>query len=194
VSTHADPRFGLGVGAHLGTEPVDRCLQRVDQPQAVLDHLPGRRGQIEPGQPVAARAAPAAPGPVLPVVGEHRLDPVAQQRPQLDQLNPVPQQHAELAHRRRSDPRLRQQIRAQQLGQDVRVDLVVGQPGRGDRLAPRRVRQVRLEPVVLEQLDQPAPAERGLERRRRADRHISDRPQDRFHPVRHVPLASTSPA
>jgi acetyl esterase/lipase len=47
-----------------------------------------------------------------------------------------------------SDPRLRQQIGPQQLGQDGRVDLVVLEPGRGDRLAPRGMHQVRLDPEL----------------------------------------------
>jgi len=44
--------------------------------------------------------------------------------------------------------------------------LVVFQPRRGDRLAPRRVHQVRGEPVILQQLHQPAGAAGGLERGR----------------------------
>ena len=60
----------------------------------------------------------------MAVVGQHGVDPVAQQRPQPDQLDPVPQQGPQLAHRGRRDPRLRQQVRAQQLGQDLGIDLV----------------------------------------------------------------------
>jgi hypothetical protein len=86
------------------------------------------------------------------VVGQHGVDPVAQQRPQPHQLDPVPQQRPQLAHRGRRDPRLRQQVRAQQLRQNLGVDLVVLQPRRSDRLAPQRVHQVRAEPVALEQL------------------------------------------
>ena len=122
----------------------------------------------------------------MAVVGQDGVDPVAQQGPQPDQLGPVPQQRPELAHRRRRDPRLRQQVRAQQLRQDRRIGLVVLQPGRGDRLALQRVHQVRGEAVVLQQLHQPPPAERGLERRRRARRQAADHTQDRLHPVRHV--------
>jgi hypothetical protein len=47
------------------------------------------------------------------VVGQHGVDPVAQQGPQPDQLDPVPQQSPQLAHRRRRDPRLREQVGAQ---------------------------------------------------------------------------------
>jgi hypothetical protein len=46
-----------------------------------------RRSEASP-----ARAAPAALGPVVAVVGEDRVDPVAQQGPQPDQLRPVAQQ------------------------------------------------------------------------------------------------------
>jgi hypothetical protein len=122
------------------------------------------------------------------VVGQDGVDPVAQQSAQPHQLRPVPQQRPQLAHRRRGDPRLRQQVGAQQLGQDRRIDLVVLQPGRGDRLALQRVHQMWVEAVVLQQLHQPPPAERRLERRRRARRQGADHPQDRLHPVRHVPV------
>jgi hypothetical protein len=62
------------------------------------------------------------------MVGQDRVDPVAQQRPQPHQLDAVPQQRPQLAHLQRRDPRLRQQVRAQQLRQDRGVDLVVLQP------------------------------------------------------------------
>jgi hypothetical protein len=42
---------------------------------------------------------------------------------------------------------------------------------------------MRLEAVVLEQPGQPAPAERGLERHRRAGRQIADQPEHRLRPV-----------
>ncbi len=180
---------------HLPVEPVDRLLQGVDQRQGVLDDLAGDRGQLQRGQPGPARAAPAAARPAVTVVGQDRVDPVAQQRPQPHQLRPVPQQRPQLAHRRRGDPRLRQQVGAQQLRQDRRVDLVVLQPRRGDRLALQRVHQVRVEPVVLQQLHQPPPAERGLERRR-ACRRAGRRSRDRIGstPLGTLRLASTSPS
>ena len=51
----------------------------------------------------------------MAVVGEYRVDPVAQQRPQPHQLRPVPQHGPQLADLQRRDPRFRQQIGAQQL-------------------------------------------------------------------------------
>ena len=115
-------------------------------------------GQVQLGQPAAARPGPVAGGPVIAVVGGDRVDPVAQLGAEPDQAGPVPQQRPELAHLRRRDPRLGQQVRAQQLRQDRGVDLVVLQPRRGDRLAPQRVHQVRLEAVVLEQLRPASPS------------------------------------
>jgi hypothetical protein len=80
------------------------------------------------------------------------MDPVPQPGPQPHQIDPVPQQRPQLPHRRRGNPGFWQQVRPQQLSQDRGVDLVVLQPRRGDRLAPRRVHQVRAEPVILQQL------------------------------------------
>jgi hypothetical protein len=73
-------------------------------------------GRTRLGQPAAARPGPVAGGPVVAVVGGDRVDPVAQLGAEADQADPVPQQRPELAHLRRGDPRLGQQVRAQQLG------------------------------------------------------------------------------
>jgi hypothetical protein len=64
------------------------------------------------------------------VIGQDRVDPGTQQRPQPHQLHPVPQHRPQLPHRRRGDPRLRQQVGTQQLRQRRRVDPVVLQPRR----------------------------------------------------------------
>jgi hypothetical protein len=84
---------------------------------------------------------------------------------------PVAQQGAQIADVLRRDPRLSQQVGAQQLRQRLRVDLVDLQPGRGDRFAAGGVDQVRLELEVVEQVGQPTPAVGGLERHRGAGRH-----------------------
>jgi hypothetical protein len=181
-----DPWVGPGPLVHLPVQPVDPLLQRVDQRQGVPGDLAGDGGQLQRGQPGPARAGPAALRPAMAVVGQDRVDPIAQQRPQPHQLRPVPQHRPQLAHLCRGDPRLRQQVRAQQLRQDRRVDLVVLQPRRRDRLALQRMDQVRLEAVILQQLHQPAPAERGLERRRGAAGQAADHAQDRLHAVGHV--------
>ena len=51
-----DPRVGLGVLAQLAVDPVDHRRQAVDHRQAVGDDLPRHRGQVQLGQPAAARA------------------------------------------------------------------------------------------------------------------------------------------
>jgi len=122
------------------------------------------------------------------VVGQDGVDPVTQQRAQPHQLRPVAQQRPQLPHRQRGDPCLWQQVRAQQLGEDRRVDFVVLQPGRGDRLALQRMHQVRVEAVVLQHLHQPPPAERRLERSRRARRQAAEHAEDGLHAVGHVPV------
>jgi hypothetical protein len=50
------------------------------------------------------------------VVRGDRVDPVPLLSAEADQADPVPYQGAELADLRRSDPRLGQQVRAEQLG------------------------------------------------------------------------------
>ena len=65
------------------------------------------------------------------------------------------QQRPQVASGLGRDPGLGQQIGAQQLRQGARVDLVVLQPGRGDRLAAAGMDQVRLQLEVLQQLHQP---------------------------------------
>jgi hypothetical protein len=62
------------------------------------------------------------------------------------------QQRPQLAHRGGRDPRLRKQIGAQQLRQRPGVDSIVFQPGRGDRLASGRMRQVRFQLPFVDQL------------------------------------------
>jgi hypothetical protein len=52
------------------------------------------------------------------------VDPVTLLGAEPDQAGAVPQQRAELPDRCRGDPRLREQVRAQQLGQGRGVDLV----------------------------------------------------------------------
>jgi hypothetical protein len=129
---------------------------------------------------------PVAGGPVIAAVGGDRVDPVALLGAEPDQAGPVPQQRAQLTHLRRGELRLGQQVRAEQLRQDRGAGLVVLQPRRSDRLAPQRVHQVRVEAVVLQQPDQPAPAERGLKRHRRPRRQIADQPQHRLRSAAHV--------
>ena len=121
---HLDLRVGLGAGVQLPVDPVDHRRQAVDDRQAVGDDLPRGRGQAQLGQPAAAGPGPVAGTAVIAVVGGDRVDPVAQLGAEADQPGPVPQQRAELAHRRGGDPGFGQQVRAQQLRQDGRVDLV----------------------------------------------------------------------
>jgi len=135
---HLDPRVGLGMLVQLAVQPLDHRRQAVDDRRAVRDDLPRRRRQIQLGQPAPSRPGSVTGGPVTAVVGGHRVDPVTLPGAEPDQAGPVPQQRAELPNLWRGEPRLREQVRAQQLRQDRGVDLVVLQPGRSDRLAPQR--------------------------------------------------------
>ena len=90
---------------------------------------PGYRGQVQFGQPASAGPGQVAAGPVEAEIRHHRVDPVLLLGAQPDQPGPVPQQRPQLPDRRRGDPRLREQVRPQQLGQDRGVDLVFSELG-----------------------------------------------------------------
>ena len=61
---------------NLPVEPVDHGFQRVDQAEVVADQLAGHGG-FQGGEPGPARAAPAPGRPVMTMLGQHRVDPVA---------------------------------------------------------------------------------------------------------------------
>jgi len=114
LGEHLDPRAGPGALADLPVQPVDLLLQRVDQPQVILDQLAGHRQQVQGGEPGPARAGPVPAGrPVIPVVGHDGMDPVAQPGPQPHQMDPVAQQRPQLTDGRWGDPGFGQQVRPQ---------------------------------------------------------------------------------
>ena len=77
LGEHLNRGLGSGPLVHLPVQPVDRLLQGVDERQVVLDYLAGDGWQFQRGQPGPALAGPAAARPVLAMVGEHGVDPVA---------------------------------------------------------------------------------------------------------------------
>jgi hypothetical protein len=64
----------------------------------------------------------------MTVAGDDGVDPVAQPGPQPHQRHPVAQQRPQLPHLRPGDPRLRQQVRPEQLGENRGTGLVILQP------------------------------------------------------------------
>ena len=107
-----DPRVSDGAGVQLPVDPADHRRQVIDHRQAVGDDLPRGCGQVQLGQPAAARPGPVAGTAVIAVIGGHRVDPVAQLSAQPDQAGPVPQHRAELADLWRGNPCFGQQVGA----------------------------------------------------------------------------------
>ena len=79
-----------------------------------------------PGSASQPRPGPVAGGPVIAVAGGDRVDPVAQLGTEPDQADPVPDQRAELPHRRRGELRPGQQARVRQLRQLGRDPALIG--------------------------------------------------------------------
>jgi hypothetical protein len=67
----------------------------------------------------------------------------------------------------------------------ARVDRVRLDPGRRDRLSLPRMRQMQLDPLRLEQIRQPLPPERGLERDPRLTTQLGEDRAQRLRLVRH---------
>ena len=87
LGEHLDPRVGLRPLVNLPVEPVDRDLQGIDQGQVVL--TTSRDAAVRSSARVSrGPSAPAAGRPVMTMVGQDGVDPVARQGPQPDQLNP----------------------------------------------------------------------------------------------------------
>jgi hypothetical protein len=61
--------------AHQASHGRRKQRQGVDYRQAVGDDLPRYDGQVQLGQPAAARPGPVAGRPVITMVRGHRVDP-----------------------------------------------------------------------------------------------------------------------
>ena len=103
------------------------------------------------------------------------MDAVLERGAQLGEADPLAQELAQLAQLAGSDVGLGKQARAQQLGQGACVDGVGLDAGGGDRARAERVGEMELDPLALEQVGQPLPAEGSLERHRRPLRELSER-------------------
>jgi len=64
--------------AQLAVEPLDHWRRAGDDRQPVGDDLRRCGGQVQLGEPAAARPGPAARGPVVTVIISNRVDPVTQ--------------------------------------------------------------------------------------------------------------------
>ena len=113
-----DPRVTPGVAADLGIEPAGDRFQGAGQRQGVGDHLRRDGGQLQRGEPFPARPAPVPGRPVVAVVGQHGVDPVLQQVRSRTSCARCRSSARSWPHLRRRDPRLGQQVGAQQLRQD----------------------------------------------------------------------------
>jgi hypothetical protein len=184
---YLDPRVGLGAGVQLAVDPVGQRRQAAGDRQAVGDDLPRRRRQT--GARPASRG-PARPGSWRTGHSRGRRRPrgsgcAAGCRAGPGRSGAAAARGAAGPPSARAAPRAAGPRAAAAPG-SRRRPLSFFTPRGGDRLAPQRVHQVRVEAVVLQQIGQPAPAERGPGRHRRPRGQVPDQAQERLGAVHHV--------
>ena len=186
-----DPRVGPGMLADFGIEPVDPA-------PAARRSAPGRP-RSPPGTPLAVPATRASlgrarsntrpPGPDRDQPGPRGSCSAAGFAAAPAERGAAVAPGAGVPRAARSTPPAAGPRAAAAPGSRHRPCL---QPRRGDRLALQRVHQVRVEAVILQQLQLPTPAERRLERRRRPRRQAADHAQDRLDPVTRAPRVTAA--
>jgi hypothetical protein len=169
----ADAQVRVGDGRVQLEQPFHDLL--AEQLPGLRERRPGRdaraRLEIQPGQAERRREDAVVAG-----AGEQARDQHAHHGHLRGQRPVVPVPCGRFGQRA-GDHAAGQQFLQQPLPVQLREPV---------RPAPQRMHQVRLEGVVLQQLGQPAPAERGLECHRRSRGQIADQPQERLGAVHHV--------
>jgi hypothetical protein len=141
------------------------AVEVADQAQQDIQALTRFRAQVELGQKRAPAGAEQLRVAVLNALArDQRMHAVLQGGSHLGEHEPLAQQVAQVAQVAWGDVGLGQQIGAQQLRERARVDRVGLDPRGRDRLRAQRVRQMQLAALMLEQLCQPLPAIRRLQR------------------------------
>jgi hypothetical protein len=179
----ADPVVPLERSHDLPVGRDDLPAEVVDQPQVGGEPGCGDRRQGQGLERCSARA-PEQIGCWHrdPRVCADRVDLALEPRADPDEGCPHPDQPAELADLGWRDPRLGQEVSAQEVGEGRGVDRVVLDPTGTDRLGRERMGHVGLDARVGEQVGEPAPAVRRLEGD--ADRLGLELPE---HPPERVP-------
>jgi hypothetical protein len=118
------------------------------------------------------------------LAGEERMDTVLEPGAHTGQPDVVAKKLSQLAKLRRRHVRLRKQIGAQQMSERARVDSVGLHPRGDDRLRMARVGQVELDPLGIEEVCEPLPAEGRLERHPRLPSQLREDGTQRLRVVR----------
>src|SRR5439155_18770915 len=150
----------------FAVEPTDLRVERGQQGAAVLANPARGLGQEQVLQlALAALGEPAlARGRLEIAPGEHGLEAIADHAAEPDELDAMPDEFARLAQRDRRNPDRGQEIAPEQEREALGVDAVVLEASGGDRLVLLRMGEDRLMAELLQEIDQPPPGPRGLDR------------------------------
>jgi hypothetical protein len=93
---------------------------------------------------------------------EHRVQAIADDAAEPDELDAVTNEFARLAQRGRGNPDGGQEIAAQQQGEPLGIDAIILEARGGDGFGLLGMREDRIVPEVLEEIDEPPPSRLAL--------------------------------
>src|SRR5215470_5464339 len=152
-----DAGIGAPAGDEFGVEAADLRVEQGQEGAVVVPNATRGGRQRQALQfalaPLRKPALPRRWPQVAPV--EQGLEAVAERAPHPDELNAVSHELARLAQVAGRNPDGGQQVAAQQNAETVRIDAVVLESGRRDRLRLLGIRENRVMAKLLEQIDEP---------------------------------------
>jgi hypothetical protein len=136
-----------------------------DQSEQALEAAAARCGQRQLAQ-VGTSCGPEQLSPFVldSLAGEQGMDAVLERGAQAGERDVVARQLSQLSQLAGRDVGLGQEIGAQQVSERACIDGIRLHPCGRDHLRVPRISEVELDPLALEQVRQPLPAEAGLER------------------------------
>jgi hypothetical protein len=180
------PRVVLGAGLDLPLHGRELAIEVGDEGEEALEPAVGGRRQGELGEEAPPSRAEELGAPVLDALaGEEGVDAVLERGAQAGEADVVAEKLPQLAQLARRHVGLGEQVGAQEVGERACVDGVRLHARGGDRLRVARMGEVELDPLALEQVGQPLPAEGGLESDPRFPSQLGEEGAQRFRVIRH---------
>src|SRR6266566_8663831 len=162
--------------AQLAVEAADLGVEQGQQGAAVLADPTRSIGEGQALQfALPALRQPGLGGYRLEVAPrEHRVQPIADDAAEPDELDAVANKFARLPQRGRGNPDGGQEIATEQQGEALGVHAIVLEAGRGDGFGLLGVREDRVVAEMLEEIDEPPPGTGGFDRHGSVRRELGE--------------------